>query len=270
VSSGAVLISGAAGGIGQATVDRLLACGYEVAGLDVSPSVEGLRPGPYRGKVADVTDAAGLVAATGDLLDGLQLRHVVALAGRVLSHERGSLEAETSIAVQGFSDSLALNLTGQYALIQAALPRLLEADGDRSITLCSSINAFIGIGTPGYSAAKAGLIGMMRALAVPLGNRGIRINVIAPGTTHTPLVEEEMKSAMDLGRLDRVAREIPMGRVGRPDDVAAVIESLVDRMTFVTDEVISIDGGQLRARRAEPAPRRLRRLRGWLHNRPLR
>jgi meso-butanediol dehydrogenase/(S,S)-butanediol dehydrogenase/diacetyl reductase len=267
VSKGAVLISGAAGGIGAATVDRFLESGYEVAGLDISPAVETLRTNSYRGKAADVTDPERLVAAVEELLEGMELRHVVGLAGRVVVDEPGSIEPDVAAAVDGFSRSLSLNLTGQYALIQAALPKLSEATGDRSITLCSSVNALRGYGAPAYSAAKAGLIGMAHVLASPLGRRGIRVNVVAPGTTRTPLVEEEIRTAKDHTRLDRAARQIPLGRVAEPDDVAAVIESLAVRMTYVSDEVIKIDGGQLLAQPVDPSSSRLRR---WLHNRPFR
>jgi NAD(P)-dependent dehydrogenase (short-subunit alcohol dehydrogenase family) len=267
VSKGAVLISGAAGGIGTATVDRFLAMGYDVAGIDLAPSVETLRSGSYRGKVADVTEPAQLTAAVDELLENLELRHVVGLAGRVLPDEAGSNWPDVPAAVGGFSRSVSLNLTGQFALICAALPKLDAADGDRSITLCSSVNALRGYGAPAYSAAKAGLIGLTHALATPLGKRGIRINVVAPGTTDTPLIEEEMRRGNDPSRLDRAAREIPLGRVAVPGDVAAAIESLADRMTYVTDEVIKVDGGRLLADPVAAPPSRLKR---WLHNRPFR
>ncbi len=262
-----MLISGAAGGIGSATVDRFLASGYEVAGVDILPAVETLRRSDYRGKVADVTDSGRLVSAVEDLLDGRELRHVVGLAGRVLEDEPESIEPDAAIAVDGFSRSLSLNLTGQFALVQAALPKLCEATGDRSIVLCSSVNALRGYGAPAYSAAKAGLIGMAHVLSGPLGRRGIRVNVVAPGSTRTPLVEKEMRAANDPTRLDRAAGHIPLGRVAEPDDIAAVIESLADRMTYVNDEVIRIDGGQLLAPSVGPPQSRLRR---WLHNRPFR
>jgi|tagenome__1003787_1003787.scaffolds.fasta_scaffold20738094_2 NAD(P)-dependent dehydrogenase (short-subunit alcohol dehydrogenase family) len=275
MKNGAVLISGAAGGIGQATVDRFLASGYEVAGLDLSPSVESLRPEPYRGKAADVTDHERLPGEVSEVLEGLQLRHVVSLAGRVVEEERGPVDREYAVALEGFSRSVTLNLVGQFAVVQASLPGLLASDGDRSITLCSSVNALRGFGAPAYSAAKAGLIGMMHALATPLGRRGVRINVVAPGTTRTPLLEEEIRRSGDPGILERKANEIPMGRVGMPADVAAVIEALADRLTYVNDEVIRVDGGQLLAEPFDPTlNRRLARwgrgVRRRLHNRPLR
>jgi meso-butanediol dehydrogenase/(S,S)-butanediol dehydrogenase/diacetyl reductase len=246
VSKGAVLISGAAGGIGMATVDRFLESGYEVAGIDLSPSVEGLRSERYRGAVADVTQPDQLTAAVDRLLDGRELKHVVGLAGGVVPEEWQVLRIEDSSAAnEKFDASLSVNLSGQFSLIHAALARLGQTEGDRSITLCSSVNALRGYGGPAYSAAKAGLIGMMHALTTPLGERGIRINVVAPGTTRTLSLERAL--AKDPTAIDRKAEETPLGRIGKPEDVAAVIESLADRLTYVTDEVIKVDGGHLLA-----------------------
>jgi NAD(P)-dependent dehydrogenase (short-subunit alcohol dehydrogenase family) len=248
VSKGAVLISGAAGGIGTATVDRFLASGYEVAGVDISPSVEGLRREHYRGGIADVTRPGELAAMVEELLKGLVLRHVVSLAGRIIPAERDILKEDPAVAAEAFGSSLALNLSSQFTLIHATVGRLERADGNRSITLCSSVNAMRGYGAPAYSAAKAGLVGMMHALATPLGRQGIRINVVAPGTTRTPLLVGDLSQGGDPEKImARIGEEIPLGRVGEPDDVAAVIESLADRLTHVTDDVLRVDGGQVLA-----------------------
>jgi NAD(P)-dependent dehydrogenase (short-subunit alcohol dehydrogenase family) len=258
VSKGAVLISGAAGGIGIATVDRFLASGYEVAGIDISPTVEGLRPERYRGAVADVTEPGQLASAVDRLLDGLELKHVVGLAGRVVPEEGNILATrDSAAATEAFNSSLSLNLSGQFSLIHAALERLEQAGGDRSITLCSSVNALRGYGMAAYSAAKAGLAGMTHALATPLGAQGIRINVVAPGSTRTPLLASELDRANDPTAMDRKAKEIPLGRIGNPEDVAAVIESLADRLTYVTDEVIKVDGGHLLAAPPDRRPVRM-------------
>jgi NAD(P)-dependent dehydrogenase (short-subunit alcohol dehydrogenase family) len=275
VSKGAVLISGAAGGIGVATVDRFLASGYEVAGIDLAPSVEGLRTERYRGRVADVTRPEELAVVLAEILDGLELRHVVCLAGGVLDAERDVLlEPDTTAARAAFDSSLALNLSGQFSLVHSSLPRLNGTDGDRSIVLCSSVNALRGYGMPGYSAAKAGLIGMMHALATPLGHLGIRVNVVAPGTTRTPAIERDIAWAGDPGAADRIPRQIPLGRMAEPRDVATSIEVLADQLTHVTDEVVRVDGGQLLARPDGAPDRRLQRWRRRvgrrLHNRPLR
>ncbi len=275
MNKGAVLISGAAGGIGAATVDRFLASGYDVAGIDLSPSVETLRPDRYTGRVADVTKPEEIAAAVDELLDGVELRHIDSLAGAVVPGERDlARERDLAAATRVFDSSLAVNLTGQFTLIRAALPRLERTEGDRSIALCSSVNALRGYGVPGYSSAKAGLIGLMHSFAQPLAALGIRINAVAPGTTRTPALDEDVARAGDPAMLDKVALQIPLGRIAEPDDVAAVFEALAVRLIHVTDEVIRVDGGQVLAKPADPPPRGLRRLRAGvrrrLHNRPLR
>jgi len=267
VEKGAVLISGAAGGIGRATVDRFLAAGYVVAGIDIDPAVESLGETDYVGAVADVQDPARLEEAVDGLLHGRQLRHVVGLAGRVVPEEHGLMERGLPRAVAAFSQSVSLNLTGQFALMHLALPKLSAIEGDRSITFCSSVNALRGYGAPAYSAAKAGLIGMTHALATPLARTGIRVNVVAPGATRTPLLHEEVAQSGDSRGLERMAERIPLGRLAEPADIAEVIVSVADRMVHVTDQVIAVDGGQI-----PPAPpgQRRRRLRRWLHYRPFR
>jgi NAD(P)-dependent dehydrogenase (short-subunit alcohol dehydrogenase family) len=239
MSAGAVLISGAAGGIGAATVDRFLAGGHDVLGIDL---VEPKRDDPrFRSEIADVRDPVAVVAAVGSLAGEGPISHVVGLAGAPLPGELEILHVDPVEAAELFASSLQLNLTGQFNLLRAALPCLTRADGERSITLCSSINALAGFGGPAYSAAKAGLIGMMHAMAEPLGRERIRINVVAPGTTRTPKAEAER------GRheFERAADTTHLGKVGSADDVAAAIESLTVGLTHVTDQVLRVDGGQL-------------------------
>jgi 3-oxoacyl-[acyl-carrier protein] reductase len=245
VGTDAVLISGSSGGIGSATAARFLAAGYEVLGVDlVEP--DRVEPG-VRFEAADVRAPGALVAALDRLAKRVKLRHVVSLAGRVLPEEIERPILELPAGVATFEASIQLNLTGQFNLVAAAMPRLERTKGDRSITLCSSVNALAGFGAPAYSAAKAGVIGMMHALAGELGPNGIRINTVAPGTTRTPLTEAEARADKDRKRFQRAAAQTHLRRVGEADDVAAAIESLSLRMTHVTDQVLEVDGGQLRA-----------------------
>src|SRR5262249_42082994 len=125
----------------------------------IDPAVESLRDGAYSGAIADVRDESGLGSACDRLLEGTSLRHVVGLAGGLVDEEPNLVEKPLDEGVRGFEASLALNLTGQYALIYSCFERLAAGHGDRSITLCSSVNALQSHGAPGYSAAKAGLIG---------------------------------------------------------------------------------------------------------------
>ena len=201
-----------------------------------------------RSKVADVRDANAVVAAVDALAEAAAIKHVVALAGAVLPGESGLLKSEPSEAADLFSSSVQLNLVGQFNLLRASLPKLTAADGDRSVILCSSINALAGYGAPAYSAAKAGLIGMMHALAGPLGREGVRINVVAPGMIRTPATEAEAAASGNRKSFKRLAKQTHLGKVGAAAEVATAIESLADRMPHVTDQVLRVDGGQLGAR----------------------
>jgi NAD(P)-dependent dehydrogenase (short-subunit alcohol dehydrogenase family) len=108
--------------------------------------------------------------------------------------------------------------------------------------VCSSVNAFQGWGEPAYSAAKAGLIGLVHALTVPYGTRGIRINAVAPGTIDTPNTRAE--DARDPDHFEVMQLGVPLGRLGQPDDVAAVLLALARDMQHVTGQVLTVDGGQ--------------------------
>lgn len=239
-----VLISGSSGGIGLATVDRFLAAGFEVLGVDLVDPPSARRG--LRTVRADVRDPSAIEAALRELPAGAEIRHVVGLAGRPTKEEEEIMTQPPAIAGANFHDSVQLNLTGQFNLVRCAFDRLMAAPGDRSITFCSSVNALGAIGAPAYSAAKAGLSGMMNSLLPTLSPAGIRINTVAPGTIRTPLTEAESGGWRGRRRrFKRAAEQIPLGRVGMPEDVAATIEALALRMTHVTGELIRVDGGQL-------------------------
>ena len=169
-------------------------------------------------------------------------------------------------------------------MICCTFERLADADGDRSITLCSSVSALQGYGSPAYAAAKAGLIGMMNTLSTPFAQRGVRLNIVAPGTIRTPLTEMLTERGGDSAWLDRKGKRVPLGRVGQPDDVAAVIEALADRMTYIAGQTITVDGGHVLTMPPVPGPRTFRsgvqsvrsrvrlrtRIRNRWHNRPFR
>jgi 3-oxoacyl-[acyl-carrier protein] reductase len=115
--------------------------------------------------------------------------------------------------------------------------------GDRSVTFTSSWNALTGAGMPAYSAAKAGLIGLMHALTGPLGADGIRVNVVAPGTVVTPRTQRIWAS--DVGHFERLADTTALGRLGAPVDIARTFVALATELTHVTGQVIVVDGGQM-------------------------
>ncbi|MDQ1485255.1 MAG: hypothetical protein QOJ62_948, partial [Actinomycetota bacterium] len=158
-----VLVTGAAGGIGSATCRAFLSAGFTVAGVDVSPRVsEAPAPGEYTGLVADVRDLAAVREAVATL--ALPVSHLVTCAGIALLAETTNDAGQGLPDVDTFRESVELNLTTHYVTLAAVWPQLRDGAGSRSVSFASSVNALQGFGLAAYSAAKAGLIGLVHAL----------------------------------------------------------------------------------------------------------
>jgi len=244
-----VLVTGAAGAIGSATVRAFIAEGFSVVGLDVVEGVTDVPAtdapaGTYLGIQVDAEDEVAVAAAVANAEAVGPLAHVVGVAGGALPDEPATQADPVQLSPKVFRASVEANLTSQFVVLQAALPWLrARTDVDRSITFTSSWNALTGVGMPAYSAAKAGVIGMMHALTGPLGDEGIRVNVVAPGTIRTARTERIW--AHDEGRWERLAATTAMGRLGTPDDVARTFVALATALIHVTGQVLVVDGGQL-------------------------
>lgn len=246
-----VLVSGAAGAIGAATAGVFLDAGFAVVGLDRDLPADGLPNGDYHGLRVDLEREDELREALDSVRASGRLRHVIGIAGGALPHEPRSQADPVTEPLEAFRASIEANLVTQFALLQAALPWLREdAGGDRSVTFTSSFNALTGAGMPASSAAKAGLIGMTRALAVPLGREGIRVNVVAPGTIRTPRTERIWGHVE--GHFERLEAGTALGRLGTPEDVARAYLALATALTHVVGQVLVVDGGQLVTRPESP------------------
>jgi NAD(P)-dependent dehydrogenase (short-subunit alcohol dehydrogenase family) len=238
-----VIVTGAAGAIGSATVHAFLSSGFGVVGLDRSPDVHSMNGGAYQGLQVDLQDERGLAQAIEAVRRRGALRHVVSIAGGALPGEPETAQDPFSVDATLFRNSLDANLVTQFLLVKHSLPWLRENDGDRSVTFTSSFNALTGCGMPAYSAAKAGLIGMMHAVAGELGAEGIRINVVAPGTIRTPRTERLWAHVPD--HFEHLEKTSALGRLGRPEDVARTFVALTTLLTHVTGQVLVVDGGQM-------------------------
>jgi len=145
-----------------------------------------------------------------------------------------------------FDFSFALNVKGTYRVTRALLPAMLAAGGGSIINMASVASSIIA--APNrfvYGATKAALIGMTKAIAADYIARGIRCNAICPGTVDTPSLEARMRAQgdYDAARAAFIMRQ-PMGRLGRPDEIAALAVYLgSDDAAFVTGQAIAIDGG---------------------------
>ena len=161
----------------------------------------------------------------------------------VLVNNAGAAFAENyaMTTLENWNQDIALNLTGHYILTRLFLPDM-EAQGKGAITNISSVNGAQSFGNPAYSAAKAGVISFTQTLAIEYGPKGIRANVVLPGTIETPVWQTRKDSRPDVFEL--VKGWYPVGRVGRPEDIAAAVAFLsADEASFVNGASLNVDGG---------------------------
>ena len=221
-----VLVTGSSRGIGKAVADRLRADGFEVVTHSVRSSGTDLQ--------FDVSDReACRKAIEADIEKNGPYYGVVLNAG--INRDNvfpGMEDAE-------WDQVLDTDLGGFYNVLKPCVMPMIAAHFKGRIVAMSSVSGLIGNrGQVNYSAAKAGVIGAVKALAVELARRGITVNAVAPG-----LIETDMSEALADMR-DEMKKAIPMRRLGTADEVAAVVSFLFrDDAAYVTRQVISVNGG---------------------------
>lgn len=235
-----VLVTGGAGGIGSSIVKAFIKSGYFVyiVDTDVNGSKELVAQCGKEHCCAanlDVTDTDAIKNFIASLGDNITFNHIVTLAGRALEGEWLPFGEQS---LQTVEKSVKLNLLGHINIIHAFLPLLKKADGDRSILMISTINASQNFGLPAYSAAKSGLYGLMNGIVGELGEMGIRINTVSPGTVLSPATEKEPKN------FDKLLKTTAINKFATSDEVADVVVSVCDRFISITGQNIIIDAGQ--------------------------
>jgi NAD(P)-dependent dehydrogenase (short-subunit alcohol dehydrogenase family) len=239
------IISGAAGrrGIGLATARLFASHGARVAILDLDEKASrdaaaSLGSG-HLGTSCDVTDAAACGQAVGTVLGELG-------AIDILINNAGITQPVKLMEIdeKGWNTVLDVNLRGVLLLSQAVVPHMRER-GRGSIACMSSVSAQRGggiFGGPHYSAAKAGVLGLAKAMARELGPSGIRVNCVTPGLIETDITGDKLTPDMKA----EIIKGIPLGRLGAATDVASAFLFLSsDLSSYITGAVIDVNGGML-------------------------
>jgi NAD(P)-dependent dehydrogenase (short-subunit alcohol dehydrogenase family) len=238
------LVTGAAGGIGRATALALAAQGWKIAACDLDEGAEALEA-----TVTTVRDAGGkALAATFDVRDAHETRAAyerieseLGPVGAVVANAgvADRLARAATIDPEAWRAELEVNLTGAFLSLQPALTGMKERGRGRVVAV-SSIAATDGLaGQVAYSAAKAGLLGMVRTLALEMAESGTTVNAVLPGMIGTEKVE-----AMPDGIKERSRQRVPMRRFASPEEVASVIAFLCsDAASYVTGAWLPVDGG---------------------------
>ena len=230
-----VLITGAGGGIGQALIEAYNGLGAIVSGADQQRRLIESLPLSNR-LVFDLNDKA----ATSKAIDDFIADHGVP---DVLINNAGFTRGETLDQVDGdvWEQEIATNLNGVFH-VTAPIVANMSKRGSGNIVFISSVNALGHYGNPAYSAAKAGLISYMKALAVERGRFGIRANAVCPGSVRTPAWDHRLQREPEL--LAKVLPHYPLGRMVTPEEVAqAAVFLSSSAASGITGATLNVDAG---------------------------
>ncbi len=234
----AALVTGASGGIGAAIARALHAQGAAVA-------LSGTRRDALEALAGELGERCAVCPA--DLRDPAAAEALIAAAEAatgplaILVNNAGMTKDGLALRMkdEDWQSVLDVDLAAPFRLARAALRGMLRRRAGRIIGIGSVVGATGNPGQANYAAAKAGLVGMSKALAQEVGSRGITVNVIAPG-----FIETAMTDGLGLEQKARLTASIPLGRMGKPDDVAAACVYLAsDEAAWITGVTLHVNGG---------------------------
>lgn len=231
------LVTGASRGIGRAIADHLLERGYRVFGTATSaPGASGIseRLGTGQGLVLDVTDPSSVDRA-------IEYIQEQAGAPAVLVNNAGITRDQLLLRMRDEDWQVVLdaNLTGVMRVTRAVLKGMVKARFGRLIHISSVVGSTGNAGQTNYAAAKAGLEGFSRSLALEVASRNITSNVVAPG-----FIATDMTDALSEQQKETLLATIPANRLGQPEDVAACVGFLAGREAgYITGQILHVNGG---------------------------
>jgi acetoacetyl-CoA reductase len=236
------LVTGGTRGIGAAITTMLAKNGAKVAagysrGREPAEALqkhlqgEGGEVSVHQGRVDSIEDCQRVV---GEVLERFgRIDFLVNNAGITVDKTVRKMTAED------WHNVLNVNLFGAFAMTKAVLEHMIERGSGRIVNISSVIGETGNVGQANYAASKAGLFGFTKSLALEMSRRGITVNVVAPG-----FIATEMVSAMPQAALDSVVEKIPLRRLGKPEEVARVVQFLLeDESSYITGAVYTINGG---------------------------
>lgn len=236
------LVTGASGGIGQAIARALAASGHRVA-ISYATDRDGARrcAQSIANAGGDVMEVHGDVREPNDV--DLMFGEVERAWGPVqaLVNNAGIIRdgLVATMPERDWELVLRTNLDGSFYCVRRAMRAMIRGRWGRIVNVGSVAGLMGSAGQANYAAAKAGLIGLTRSVAREVASRGITVNAVVPGPIDTPILHD-----LSVEQLERLRSSIPLGRLGTPDDVAAVVGLLCsDSGGFITGAVIPVDGG---------------------------
>ena len=237
-----VIVTGGAAGIGRATARRFAEAGARVAVWDVNEGESGVGTFQTLQKV-DVTDPDAVEAAVAEVfarwgrIDVLVNNAGILRDAQLVKWKDGRQTG--GMSEQDFDAVVSVNFKGVFLCTRAVAPRMIEGGGGAILNASSVVGLYGNFGQTNYAATKAGVISMTKTWARELGRYNIRVNAVAPG-----FIATEMVAAMPEKVLETMVGHTPLGRMGRPEDVAeAYLWLASDAASFITGTVLSVDGG---------------------------
>lgn len=240
------VVTGAASGIGLAISRRLASVDHRVALLDLDGDAAAAAAadidatgGRALGCAVDVSDRGAVDAALATVRSELGPVEIM-----VTSAGLDEFTPFTEITPAAWDRMLAVNLTGTFHCLQAAVPDMIVAGWGRIVTISSSSAQTGAPRMAHYVASKGGVMGLTKALAVELGSHGITVNTIPPGAIDTPM-SRRAQATGSLPDTEVIARMIPVRRMGTPEDIAAACAFLCsDDAGYITGQQINLNGGR--------------------------